>query len=203
MPQDMAPTDAAFGFLPWGNVLRQRLYVVNTAPTIGIYNGDPVENGGVYVSTPHGYMLDIIDAAGIANNDDDILGMVTSIFDENMDPMIYMAASRVGAGSIAGYVMVADHPDQLFVGQEDSGTAAIDLDDAGKNADINWTAGSSTTGRSAAEIDSASIANTISLHLNVHYPHPDDTPANDAYWCRYIVSINTHAWAHGDGHTGI
>lgn len=203
MPQDMAPTDAAFGFIPWGPVLRQRLYVVNTNPTIGIYNGDPMENGGGFVSTPHGYMLDVIDDAGIANSDDDILGMVTSIFDENMDPMIYMAAARVGAGSIAGYVMVADHPDQLFVGQEDSTTNAIDLDDAGDNANIVYAAGSSTTGRSGCEIASDTIANTISLHLQIHYPHPDDTPAEDTYWCRYIVSINTHAWAHGDGRTGI
>ena len=203
MPQDMAPTDAAFGFIPWGPVLRQRLYVVNTNPTIGFYHGDPVEHGGAFLSTPHGYMADVIDDALIANADVNILGMILSIFDENMDPMIYMAAARVGAGSIAGYLMVADHPDQLFVAQEDSGSAAIDITDGGQNADINVTAGSSTTGRSAAEIDSASINTTSTLHLNIHYPHPDDTPENDAYWCRYICSINTHYYGRGDGHTGV
>jgi hypothetical protein len=200
---DMATVDGAFGFLPWGNVLRAQWYAVNTAPTIGFYHGDPVEHGGAFVSTPMGYMADVIDAALIANGDVNILGMVLAIADENFDPMLYMEALRTGNGTIAGYLLVADHPDQLFVGQEDSGTNAIDLADGGQNADINVTAGSTTTGRSAAEIDSASIATTSTLHLQVHYPHPDDTPANDAYWCRYIVSINTHYYGRGDGRTGV
>lgn len=200
---DMATVDAAFGFLPWGDVLRARYYAVNTAPTIAFFHGDVVEHGGAIVSTPHGYMADIVDAAAIANGDVNILGIILGIFDENMDPMLSMAALRAGNSTIAGYVLVADHPDQLFVGQEDSGTAAIDLADAGMNADINYTAGSTTTGRSKCEIDSASVNTTSTLHLNLHYPHPDDTPANNAYWCRWIVSINTHYYGHGDGHTGV
>ena len=188
-------TDAPFGFKPYGNLLRQNLYAVITAPTINIYHFDIVVSGGTLVSTPHGYMLAIEDGA-VPDGNPGILGSVMSVFDSNMDPVSYLAAAATGNGTIAGYVMVADHPQQMFIAQEDGDTNAIDLAEGGLNADIispALCAGDSNTGLSKQEIDSTSAATTEALQLQLIQPHMDDTPAADATpYARWICMINEH-----------
>lgn len=203
MGLDMAPTDAAFGFKPWGNVLRAQLYAVNTAPTIHIYHYDLVVAGGAIVSTPHGYMMDIKDDA-VPDGEAAILGSVLGIFDENMDPVNYIAAAEAGNSTIAGYVLVADHPQQMFIAQEDSDGNAIELAEGGMNANVvaaTLCAGDTNTGISTMEIDSDSAATTAALQVKLYQPHPDDTPATDTYWCRWICTVNEHYW--GDTIAGV
>jgi len=204
MGLDMAPTDAAFGFKPYGNILRAQLYAVNTAPTIAFYHHDVVVAGGAIVSTPHGYMMDIEDGSVIDGNSAALLGSIVGIFDENMDPAYYIAVGETGNSTIAGYVLVADHPQQMFIAQEDADGNAIDLAEGGMNADIippALNAGNTNTGISKQEIDSDTANTTASLHVKLYQPHPDDTPATDTYWCRWICQINTHYW--GDTIAGL
>lgn len=191
----MSNIDRPFGFQPYGPVLRAQLYAVNTAPTINVYHNDLVRAGGSFVSTPSGYLL-MIEDGSVPDGEANILGSVLAVFDEKFDPVSYIAAGETGNGTIAGYVMVADHPDQLFIAQEDADSNAIDLAEGGMNADIvsvALCAGDTTTGISKQEIDSSSAAVTAALNVKLLHPHFADTPAVDSdVGCRYVVLINEH-----------
>jgi hypothetical protein len=201
MGKDMASVDAPMGFQVYGNCLRERLYAVATAPTIGFYVGDVVMHGGDALATKWGTLPIVEDGAvvdGVANAEK-LLGAVTACFDENMDPCLYIAPLEAGDGTLAGYVLVADHPEQLFIAQEDGATNAIDLDEVGTNVDIVSTTnsvGSNYTGISAQELNSDTAANTAALDVKLHFPHPDDTVGNNTdCHARWIVSINAHFYS--------
>ena len=204
MTIDMSSVDAPFGFVPYGEVLRVQRYAVNTAPTINICVGDLVVGGGAIVSTPKGYLGDIADAA-VPDGAAGIIGSVVAIEDEDGKPLKYIAPARTGNGTIAGYVMVADHPDQMFMAAEDGGANAIDLAEGQMNADIisaTLCAPDSNTYRSTQEIDSSSAATTAALQVKLIRPHEDDTPANDTNChARWICLINEHLY--GDTIAGV
>lgn len=200
----MANTDWAFGFLPWQNVLRAQLYTIVTAPTIGFYHGDMVRSGALFVTTPHGYLMAVEDGA-VADGKRNLLGSILAVFDEDMDPVKYIVPSEAGNSVIAGYLLVADHPHQLFVGREDFNGNAIDLTEGGWHADlisVALSAGNTKTGRSTVLIDSTSAANA-SAQLQLLFPHPDDsalvaddTPGDTGdEGCRYIVQITEHQYS--------
>ena len=198
MGKDMASTDAPFGFAVYGECLRERLYAVNTEPVIGFYVGDCVLHGGSAVATAFGTLPILEDGAvvdGVADTQK-LVGVVTACFDEHMDPVKYIAATEAGDGTVAGFVMVADHPDQLFLVQEDGTTNAIDLADVGQNADIvsaTNNEGNANTGLSTQQLASDTVAATAALDVKLQFPHPDDTVGNDTNcYARWIVSINTH-----------
>jgi hypothetical protein len=204
MGKDMSSVDAPFGFVPYGQVLRVQRYAVNTAPTINIAVGDLLTAGGAVVSTPKGYLMDVDDAA-VMDGTAAILGAVVAVEDEDGLPLSYMAATRTGNGTIAGYVMIADHPDQLFLAQEDGETNAIDLAEGSQNADAisaSLAAPDTNTGRSTMEIDSDTAGTSADLNVKLIAPHPDDTPADDTnHYCRWICQINEHYY--GDTIAGV
>jgi len=189
--------DAAFGFIPWGPVLHSQLYCVQTGPTIAFFHGDPVQHGGTALSTPWGWMP-IVEDGDVVATGDLLLGAVIAVFDEDMYPLKYIAIDRAGDALIAGYVLVADHPDQLFIIQEDCDTTPIPATSIEMNADLvppTTNNGDTTSGRSKCEIDSDTAAATYDLHVKLMYPHPEDTiPGVDgSYHTRWIVKINAHA----------
>ena len=203
MGKDMSSVDAAFGFAPYGPILRTSFYAVQTAPVINVCPNDLVIHGGTMVSTPFGYMP-IIEDSAVPDGNADIVGGVLACFDEDMVPIKYIVATDAGNSTIAGYVLVADHPQQLFMAQEDGTTAAIDLADCGMNANIvsATICGPNTdTGISTQEIASDTISATAALNVRCIRPHEDDTPANDINChCRWIVQINEHHYlVAGDG----
>jgi len=196
MGKDMSSVDRPMGLQLWGECLRQTLYAVQTAPVIHVYHGDLVVHGGTSLVTRFGTMPIIIDAVvpdGTANTQK-ILGAVTAVFDEDMNPVKYIAATEAGDSTVAGYIMVADHPDQLFLMQEDGETNAITLSETGQNADIisvTICAGNTGTGISTQEINSDSAGATAALDVRLLYPHPDDTAEDDTnHYCRWVVVIN-------------
>ena len=197
----MAAKDWAFGFMPYGDVLRARLYSVITAPVINVMLGDLVRVGGVHTTTPHGYMQSIEDSA-VPDGHPLLLGAVLACFDEDMDPVKYIAATEAGNSTIAGYILVADHPDQQFVAREDFVTNALDLSEGSMNVDIisdTICAGNTKTCRSYQMLDSDSAAHGV-LQIKLYQPHPndsalvaDDTPGDTGdEGCRYICQINEH-----------
>lgn len=200
----MGNIDRPFGFQPYGPVIRANLYSVITAPTININHNDVVIAGGVFTSTPHGYMHSIEDGA-VPDGNPGILGSVISVFDEKMNPVKYIAATEAGDSTIAGYVLVADSPDQLFIAQEDADGNAIDLADGSMNANIvsaTLCAGNSSTGIGTQEINSDTAATTAALQVKLLYPHGADTPADDAdIGCRYVCQLNEHYF--GDSIAGL
>ena len=197
----MAPgKDAAVGFAVWDKLIRQNLYAVVTLPTVGIYLNDTVVHGAAHLATAKGGYLAIVEDANNPDGNPSLLGGVTAIFDEDMDPIKYIVALRAGDDVVAGYVMVADSPDQLFVAQEDSDSNAITLTEGGQNANIvTASAGSSVTGISKQEINSNTAAATAALNVKLVRPHPLDTPTED--YCRYVVQLNEHYY--GDTMAGI
>ena len=204
MPKNMALYDAPFGFIPYGPVLRVQRYAVNTAPVLNFSPGDVVLPGGAVVSTPKGYLMDVLDAAVIVTATS-ALGAVVSVEDENGAPLQYMAAGRVGNGTIAGYLMIADHPDQIYLAQEDGDSNAITLIEGSQNADIvsaTVDAPNTETGRSTQQIDSSSAATDSTNTIKLIRPHEDDTPAVDASpYVRWVCQINTHHY--GDTIAGV
>jgi hypothetical protein len=184
------------GVHPWGPVLRTQLYAVQTAPTIHMFHGDIVQHGGTSLSTKFGY-IPIVEDGDVVATSDMILGSIVGVFDEDMDPVAYIDVGEAGDGTVAGYVMVADHPDQLFIAQEDCDTTPIPVTSSEMNADLIVVAlnqGTEETGLSSYEIDSDTAADTATLMIKLHYPHPDDTvPGTSTYHTRWIFTINSHA----------
>ena len=197
MSTDMSSVDYPSGFSIWGECIRQSMYAVETEPVINVYHGDMVIGGGAMLQTAHGAMTIIVDDAvpdGVAATEQ-VLGVVTAVFDKDMNPVKYIAATEAGDSTVAGYIMVADDPHQRYIIQEDGTTAAIDLADAGMTVDVvsvALCAGTAASGISTQEIASDTVDNTAAHDLLLHFPHPDDTVANDTNChARWIVSINT------------
>jgi len=93
---------------------------------------------------------------------------------------------------VAGYVLVADHPLQTYLVQEDGAGTPIAAASVGLNvAMISTHSGSTTTGRSKQEIDSDSVNTTNTLALRIVQSYKDDT-VGSAY-CRWIVMPNPNA----------
>ena len=189
--------DAAFGFEVWGELLRARMYTVIYNPTINIYHGDVVKHGAAALDTGKMGFMQSIDDSAVPDANDNLLGVVIAIMDEDMDPVPYIAAADQGDGTICGFVMVADHPDQEFVVQEDCNTTPIALASAGKNVEVQsqtFCAGTAATGRSLQELDSDTVGTTAALDVKLHYPHPEDiVPGTEGTWHpRWIVTINSH-----------
>ena len=184
----MANTDYAFGFIPFDNVLRTGLYCVITNPTIGIYKNDIVAADIVSgaILTPFGYMAPIEDSSQ-ADANTKLLGSVLSCFDEDMNPVNYIEAARTPGGTIAGYVMVADHPMQRFIVQANSN---IGVDALGNHADVAGVAGDTGTGISKAGIGAEIVGQGNMLIIAPHLE--DDATAAD---CRWIVQISEHYYA--------
>jgi hypothetical protein len=200
----MANNDAPFGFKPWGEVLRARIYAVQTAPTINVFTNDMVHGGLLSLACTggRGEVMIIEDANIIPATPGDnaqIIGSVLACFDENMVPTPYIAATEVGDGTVAGYVLVADHPMQQFVAQEDGDTAAIISADIGLNFDIYspvLSLGNTYTGISKQEIDSDSHNTTVTIALRLFgmaYPNQDTVGSAG---CRWICQVNpaAHIW---------
>jgi len=196
--------DAAWGLQPWGPVLSTQLFCVQTSPTIHFFHGDVVQHGGSSLTTPIGW-LPMVEDGDIVATGDQILGAIIGIFDEDMDPIAYIDVGRTGNSTIAGYLLVANHPDQLFVIQEDCDTIPIPATSSEMNVDMAIPAlnqGTEATGLSLAEIDSDTAGDTATLMLKLRHAHPDDAiPGTATYHTRWIVSINAHAYGSLGGDT--
>lgn len=199
--------DKPSGFTVWGNLLRARLYMVQTLPTVSVFHGDLVVHGGAVVVGPYGG-FNIIEDGSVPDSDAALLGAVVCVMDHDMDTVSHIFKLTVGEGGVAGYVMVADHPDQEFIGQEDCVATPIPLLQGGRNADAIAAAlclGDVKTGLSTMEIDSstASTAAGSDKQLKLNYPHLEDTiPGTlNTNHPRWIVTINEHFY--GDTIAGV
>jgi len=195
--------DAAFGFAVWGELLRARMYAVPTATVINVYHQQAVIHGGAVLGTAFGFM-NVIAMAAKPDDTAGLLGATVAVFDEHMDPVPYIVATEVGDSTVAGYIMVADHPDQEFLVQEDAATP-IALASAGMNCDIESTTlvtGTVATGISLQELASDRVSATATYQCKLHYPHLEDTvPATSTYHTRWVVTFNEHYY--GDTMAGI
>lgn len=202
---DMSTTNAPFGFIPWGPVISANLYAVATNNTNAMGRGTLIEANGTAYATPKcGVLQGCVDEETGA--DGSILGAVLAVFDYNMNPLKYLPAATTGNSTIAGILLVADSPAQLYVAQEDGDTNSLVLNDIGNNVDAVGTTVDTDTGLSAQMIDSTSKGTTATLAFKLMRPHPDDTvnSTNTAgRYSRFIVKLNSAHLGEGATNTAV
>lgn len=200
----MANTDRPHGFIPYGETLRVGYYAVPTAPTINICVGDIVlEDNANILSKYLGLGIAVYDAAVVpvhTGNTNLLIGAVVGCFDEKMDPIQYIAAARVGDGTVAGYVAIADHPDQWFEAQTDTALTDADFELNYEITSATLSAPDSRTGLSTQEITptGAGTGTNIPIRLVAQLTPSDD---HNAVGCRLICQINQTAHRYGAGTT--
>lgn len=195
MGANQASSDTPFGLQPYGPVLRANWYAVVTSNGVAMSIGDMVESVGAAVATPlHGYLQKVItEETGAAGT---IVGAVLGLMDHTGFPIDYLPVTTVGNGTIAGYALVADHPEQQYVAREDGDTSSLVVADIGLNIDMISThaAVAANRYRSKMELNSDTMAVTATLALKILGVHPDDTiSASNAAGghCRFIVKVNS------------
>lgn len=192
----MANANTAFGLKPIrdnGTPFSGQLtmYYVPSSLGTAVFIGDPVIPTGD--GDAYGVAGVTLATAGTSNF---LIGAVVAIVNGpaaggnatipvTRDLPVYHAAST------AGYVLVADDPNQLFVMQEDSVGGAIAATAISSNFSLVSGTGSTTTGLSGWMIDS-SVSNTTSLQLRLMrlLRGPDNAIGTYAKW---VVRINQHS----------
>lgn len=171
MPWIRPGVDTPFGFRPYGEVLSIGEYYKDSSAA-AVYPGD-----AVILETDGG----VIPAAASSPN---IIGVAAS----------YSAASTEDT------VLVYDHPDQLFIVQDDSDTTGMTRASEGANADMVVTTGDTTTLQSKHELDSSSVETTAGLAVKVMRLHPMETSyaTTTAEQRKWIVKFNSHLWGGAD-----
>ena len=191
---DMASTDAPFGFMPYGDILRANWYAIVTEYATAVHVGDAAEIGGTAITTKRrGTIQNMqVEETGAAGS---MLGSVLSLEDSSGVPVSYLAASTVGDGTVAGYALISDHPQQVYIAQEDGDTSSIVAANIGLNVEgISTHSGDTNTGRSKMELDSSSVATTGTLAWKLIGVHPDDSISSAGAagnHARFIVMVNS------------
>jgi len=184
----MANVDKAFGLRPLGNLSatgaqKQFAYEIEDSQAGAIYQGDLVTLSAGYVvkydSTLHTVALGVFNGVQYV---DPTSGKPTF-------KNFYPGSVNITTGVISASVV--DDPNQLFLIQADEDVVQADI---GLNANIAYTAGSTTTGLSATELDSSTVANTAGLVLKIvgFYNAPNNTRAENHV--DVVVKINAHMY---------
>lgn len=134
------------------------------------------------------------------------VGVVVSILftgvgdTSNVPPVTSLDTPVYRAASTNRYVLVADDPTVVFEAQCNG---AFVVGDVGQNAEVDVTAGSTSTGASGMSIDIGNKGTTATLPLKiVGFPNRPDNQTSDSYFNAYVV-INNHQLKGGTGTDGV
>jgi hypothetical protein len=181
----MANVDKAFGLRAMGNLSAtgaqaQYGFTINDNQAGAIFQGDLVTvfDGYLVAFAPATHTA----AVGVFNG-------CTYIDPTTGKPTFknyYPGSVNITQGTIQADVI--DDPAQLFTIQCDEGFVQANI---GKNADVVAGTGNTTTGQSAMELDSSTIANTAALNLKIVglYNVPGNEFGTNAV---AVVKINEH-----------
>lgn len=183
----MANTDKAFGLRPIGNLSatgaqKQYGYEIADNQAGTIFQGDLVVLTAGYISRflPASHTA----AVGVFNG----CNYIDPTTGKPTFKNYYPGSVNITSGKIIADVI--DDPSQLFLIQCDAGFVAADV---GKNADVIGTGGSTTTGVSTMELNSATLATTAALNLKTVGLY--NVPSNDfGSFAVVIVKINEHVY---------
>lgn len=183
----MANTDKAFGFRPIGNLSatgaqKQYGYEIADNQAGTIFQGDLVVLTAGYISRflPASHTA----AVGVFNG----CNYIDPTTGKPTFKNFYPGSVNITSGKIIADVI--DDPSQLFLVQCDAGFVAADV---GKNADVIGTGGSTTTGVSTMELNSATLATTAALNLKTVGLY--NVPSNDfGSFAVVVVKINEHVY---------
>jgi hypothetical protein len=183
----MANVDKPFGLRPLGNLSatgsqKQYGYEIADNQSGAIYQGD-------LVTVYDGYLVKFLPATHTA-----AVGVFNGC--NYIDPSsgkptwknFYPGSVNITAGKIQADVI--DDPSQLFIIQVDESVAQTQI---GMNADVVGSTGSNTTGVSAMELDSSTIAKAAALNLKIVGLW--DVPGNEfGTNAVVVVKINEHLY---------
>ena len=120
---------------------------------------------------------------------------------QNVPPVTDLNTPVYRRASTDRYVMVADDPNTVFEAQTMGATLAAA--DIGLNAEVDVSAGSTTSGASGMAVDLSTKAATATLPLKlVGFPYRPDNAIGDAYTNVYVV-INNHQFKGSTGTAGV
>lgn len=178
MPWLRKATDTPFGLRPYDEVKRIRPYNKSTA-CAAVYPGDPV-----------------VKAAG----------NTIAVGGASSTQYLGVAAMYSPVSTAEANFLVYDHPDQLFVCQDDGDTTAMTSTHTGMNVDLTTTTGDTSTLQSKVELDSDTAAITAGLAMKVLGLHEieDASYATAAGQQRkWVVMFNAHYYRDVVGQTGV
>ena len=183
----MANIDKAFGLRPIGNLSatgaqKQYGYEIADNQAGTIFQGDLVALSAGFITRflPATHTA----AVGVFNG----CNYIDPTTGKPTFKNFYPGSVNITAGKIVADVN--DDPSQLFLVQCDAGFVAADV---GKNADVIGTGGSTTTGISTMELNSATLATTAALNLKVVGLYND---VNNEFGTNavVVVKINEHVY---------
>ena len=123
----------------------------------------------------------------------------------NMPPVNDLNTPVYRRASTDRYLLVADDPNLIYEVQY-AGTsvaAATITANVGQNGQFTTTAGSTVSGSSGMQLDSAGLATTATLPLKiVGFPARPDNVPGDTYFS-YWVKLNTTSQSGGTGSAGV
>lgn len=161
-------------------------YIALASYSTDLFIGDPVVVTGTSVAGTSGGSYQVINRA-TAGATNQITGVIVGF---GITPGI--VSTGYGAADTLREVYVADDPNLLFEIQEDSDSNAVELAEAGWNANLASGTGSAYTKRSGFTLDSTSAAADATFQLTIRnaIDRPDNEAAAD--YANYLVSINIH-----------
>ena len=183
----MANVDKAFGMRPLGNLSasgsqKQFGYEIADNQAGAIYQGDLVTiyDGYLVQFNPSTHTA----AVGVFNG----CNYIDPTTGKPTWKNYYPGSVNITQGKIIADVL--DDPNQLFIIQNDGTSAAANY---GKNADVVVGTGSTTTGVSAMELDTSTIANTAALNVKIVglWDVPNNAVGANAV---VVVKINEHLY---------
>jgi len=177
----MANVDNPNGFTPVDPCLRVTRYPIEAAYATSLFVGDMVDISGGYV---------VKATAGAGNQ---LLGAIVGF--ECDDGGIKEGGYYPASSSYTWYALVADHPNQRFVAQDDGVGTDIALTDVGELGQIiAGTAGNENTNLSIMELDGSSFGTGSAANSQVRLIDLDRTPDNAVGDnARWVVEIHDHA----------
>lgn len=194
----MANTQSPRGLRVAGPLLEAHWYSVAASYATALFLGDPVVLTGTSNQVT-------VAAAGSGNT---IAGAIIGVYDTNKVPGIQASTGErlnYKPASTAAYVLVADHPRQLFIAQGDGDTSFLDLDDCNGNIPmVASTAGNTISGQSVWTLDDSATAGTSSAD-QIRLVRPVDRPDNTVAiaYCDWYCFINNHQRLQGVVGAGI
>lgn len=192
-PDGLRPVKTISG-APWANQVRE--YPVDASNGTAIFVGDLIkveDDGNVAPSGAGGSVIGV--CVGV-----EVVGVSDDNFIENGNLGAEQHPGYLPA-STAGTVRVAVGSDILYEIQEDSVGSTLTAANIGSVGDVAAGAGSTTTGRSAYELDSSDVVakdaspGAAQLMIVDYVRRPDNTVGSAN--ARWLVKINEYQYAAG------
>ncbi len=174
------------------------MYYVPSADSTAIFVGDIViitKSAVGDTTSDAAFGLPLVAQAAAAISTNIIAGVVVGIEPVlGVDITSQNFNSLYRPASVGRYILVADDPELVFVGQSDDGGGAKNVEVIGANVDLIVASGDTNSGISGMQIDISTATTTATLPLKIvgFTNNPDDKHVSGDLAVKYKVMINDH-----------